>query len=96
MLFLDMRWLSSSLLISLVLVSFCSFMTGMTGWSHSGCEHFYLFEDSPFEMKCFLAVLSSKVELYRERDGTVCSGGNSRAILLPLKMCVVPEATSVQ
>lgn len=92
-----MHWLSSSLFISLVLVTFCSFMTGMTGWSHSGCEHFYPFEDSPFEIKCFLAVLSSKVELYREQDGTVCSGGgNSRAILLPLKMCVVPEATSVQ
>lgn len=96
MLFLDMHWLSSSLFISLVLVTFCSFMTGMTGWSHSGCEHFYLFEDSPFEIKCLLAILSSKVELYREHDGTVCSGGNSRAILLPLKMCVVRETTSVQ
>lgn len=42
MLFLDTDWLPSSLFISLVLVTFCSFMTGMTGWSHFGCEHFSL------------------------------------------------------
>lgn len=75
MLVLDMCWLSSSLFIYLVLVTFCSFMTGMTGWSHSACEHFYLFEDSPFEMKCFLAILSSKVELYESGMELFAVGG---------------------
>ena len=57
---------------------------------------FISLKTSPFEMKFLLAVLNSKVELYRERDETVFSGGNFGAILLPLKMHVVPEATSVQ
>lgn len=56
---------------------------------------FISLKNSPFEIKFLLAILSSKVELERERDEIVFSGGNFGAILLPLKVRAVPEAPPV-
>lgn len=56
---------------------------------------FISLKTSPFEMKFLLAVLSSKVELYREQDETVFSGGSLGAILLQEQHASSKEATSV-